>query len=268
MTKKQHHQQHPQEGFDLHSELIVKPQKRGLGLWFRRNFLTGLVIAAPVAITVYLTVAFVNFVDNRVTPLIPERYNPETYLRFSVPGLGVIVSFFALVLLGALAANLFGRTIIATGERVVDRMPVIRSVYSALKQIFETAVAQSETTFREVALVEYPRKGIYAIGFISTATKGEIRNVVGEDLVSVFVPTTPNPTSGFLLFLPRKDVKVLEMSVEEAAKVVISAGLVEPNHADAAIPAAPPDLPGDDPDKSETQAAEGVELPRGRSAAE
>lgn len=213
-----------------HTELLVKPAKMSLGLWIRRNFLTGLVIAAPVAITIYLTVAFVSFVDNRVTPFIPEQYNPETYLRFSVPGLGVIVTFFALVTLGALTANLFGRTIIATSERIVDRMPVIRSIYNAVKQIFETAVSQSETTFREVVLIEYPRKGIHAIGFITTETKGEIKNKIGEDLLSIFVPTTPNPTSGFLLFFPRKDVIKLDMSVEDAAKVVISAGLVEPHH--------------------------------------
>lgn len=239
MAKKKK-QQHA-EPFDLHADLIVKPHKVKFGAWVRRNFLTGLVIAAPVAITVYLTVAFVSFVDNRVTPFIPEQYNPETYLRFSVPGLGVIIAFIALVLLGALTANLFGRTIIATGERIVDRMPVIRSVYSALKQIFETAVSQSETSFRDVALVEYPRKGIYAIGFITTETKGEIRTVAGEELVSVFVPTTPNPTSGFLLFFPKKDVVILDMSVEDAAKVVISAGLVTPEHDGEAIVIQQPD---------------------------
>lgn len=207
-----------------------KKKHRPIGLWIRRNFLTGLVIAAPITLTVYVTIAFVDFVDNNVRPLIPKQYNPETFLGLTIPGLGVVIAFISLTLLGALTANLFGRTIIQTGERLVDRMPVVRSIYTALKQIFETAVAQSETSFQKVALIEYPRPGVYAIGFVTTETKGEVRSRIGEDLLSVFVPTTPNPTSGFLLFFPRKDVQILDMSVEEAAKIVISAGLVEPKH--------------------------------------
>ncbi len=212
--------------------------------WVRTSFLTGIVIAAPIGITIYLTLAFIRFVDSRVTPLIPHSYNPETYLPFSIPGLGVLVAALALVLLGAAATNLFGRSLIGYGERIVNRMPVIRNIYSGLKQIFETVIAQSDSSFQEVGLIEYPRPGLYSICFITTSTGGEIQQLMDDDLVSVFIPTTPNPTSGFLLFVPRKDVKILNMSVEEAAKLVISAGLVEPGEdlAPQSVPESVPDL--------------------------
>ncbi len=206
-----------------------KGRRPHLFRWIRTSFLTGVVIAAPIGITVYVTLAFIGFVDDRVTPLIPVQYNPETYLPFSLPGLGVLVMVVALILLGAATANLFGRSLLTYGERVVDRMPVVRNIYNALKQIFETVIAQGDTTFQEVGLIEYPRKGLYAICFITTSTSGEIKSLFDDDLYSVFLPTTPNPTSGFLLFVPHKDITILDMSVEEAAKLVISAGLVEPN---------------------------------------
>jgi uncharacterized membrane protein len=135
-----------------------------------------------------------------------------------------------LTLLGALTANFFGRQLLVWGERLVDRMPVVRSIYGALKQIFETVISQSNTSFREAALIEYPRRGLYALVFITTSTKGEVleKAPTDDDLVSVFLPTTPNPTSGFLLFVPRKDIYPLEMSIEDAAKLIISAGLVSP----------------------------------------
>lgn len=205
-----------------------KERRKHFFRWIRTSFLTGIVIAAPIGITIYVTLALIGFVDDRVTPLIPVRYNPETYLPFSLPGLGVLVMVVALIFLGAATANLFGRSLLTFGERVVDRMPVVRNIYNALKQIFETVIAQSESTFQQVGLIEYPRKGIYAICFITTGTNGEIKNLIEDDLYSVFLPTTPNPTSGFLLFVPHKDIKILDMSVEEAAKMVISAGLVEP----------------------------------------
>jgi uncharacterized membrane protein len=200
----------------------------------RANFLTGLVIAAPISITIYITWWFVSLVDNWIKPLVPAAYNPETYLPFTVPGVGLVFALFGLTFLGALAANLFGRTLVAYGEEVLDRMPVVRNVYKALKQIFETALSQSSSSFRQVGLIEYPRKGLYALVFISTETKGEVAQKSGksEKMLSVFLPTTPNPTSGYLLFVPAKEVVLLEMSVEEAAKLVISAGLVIPDMAE------------------------------------
>lgn len=197
-------------------------------LHIRTYFLTGLVVAAPIIITGYLTYAFVTFVDGQVAALIPNNWAPWLKQPFAVPGLGVVAVFIGLVLLGALTANVFGRWIIESGERAVERMPVIRNVYRALKQIFETVLAQSDQSFRQVGLIEYPRPGLWAVVFIAGPTRGEIQERNSHELLSVFLPTTPNPTSGYLLFVPRKDVVILDMTVEEGAKLVISGGLVAP----------------------------------------
>ncbi|MCJ8322303.1 MAG: DUF502 domain-containing protein [Rhizobiales bacterium] len=194
----------------------------------RTYFLTGLVIAAPIAITIYATLWVVDLVDAWVLPFIPKSYLPETYLQFSIPGIGLIIAFVALVLLGAVTANFVGRYIVNLGTGWLEKMPVVRTMYKALKQIFETVVSQGEKNFKQVVIVEYPRRGIFAIAFVATETKGEVGSNFDEDMVSVFLPTTPNPTSGFLLFVPKKDVKFLDMSVEDGAKLVISAGLVNP----------------------------------------
>ena len=203
-----------------------------IGTRLRNYFLTGLIIVGPVGITLYVVYWFIELVDAWVKPFVPEKYLPETYLPFTVPGVGLMFSITALMVIGALTANLFGRTLVSYGEMMLDRMPVVRNVYGALKQIFETVLSQSNNTFQNVGLIEYPRRGLYAIVFISTDTKGEIKERAdnGDGLLSVFLPTTPNPTSGFLLFVPQRDVVILDMSVEEAAKLVISAGLVVPDY--------------------------------------
>ena len=209
----------------------TKSRRSNVGSRLRNYFLTGLVIAAPISITVYITWSFVDLIDNWFKPLLPAAYNPETYLPFAVPGVGLIFAILILMILGALTANLFGRTIVGFGERFLDNMPLVRNLYKALKQIFETAVSQSSSSFQEVGLIEYPRKGLYALVFVSTSTTGEVLTRAGHEkdgMLSVFLPTTPNPTSGFLLFVPRKNIELLSMSVEEAAKMVISAGLVTP----------------------------------------
>ena len=228
----EHHKKHA----DLRDLTAPTGETRSFSLSTRlRNyFLTGIVVAAPISITIYISWWFINLVDGWIKPLVPTIYNPETYLPFTVPGVGLVFAVIGLTLLGALAANLFGRTIVAYGEMMLNRMPIVRNVYSALKQIFETVLQQSNTTFQDVGVVEYPRKGLYALVFVSTSTKGEVQSRVepGEELLSVFLPTTPNPTSGFLLFVPKKDVMILDMSVEEAAKMVISAGLVTPEYND------------------------------------
>jgi uncharacterized membrane protein len=199
-----------------------------LGARLKRYFLTGLVVGIPISVTVYLAWAFVTFIDNNVLPLIPDQYNPDTLLPYNIPGLGVLILMFGITLLGFLAANLFGNALITMGERIVGRMPVVRTIYTAIKQIMQTVVAQGDDTFQEVCLFEYPRKGIYAIGFVTSRTGGEIRRAIDRDMISVFLPTTPNPTSGFLLFIPKTEAHILDMSVEEGAKLVISAGLVMP----------------------------------------
>lgn len=199
----------------------------------RNYFLTGLVVAAPIGLTAYFSFWVVQTVDRWVEPLLPEKYNPDTYLPFHLPGIGLVTVILGLTVLGFLTANLFGRSLLTLGERVVNRMPVVRNIYNALKQIFETVVSQRGSAFRTVGLVEYPRKGVWAIAFISADARGEVQKKAAgdeDDLLSVFLPTTPNPTSGYLIFLPRKDVILLDMSVEQAAKLVISAGLVMPEN--------------------------------------
>jgi uncharacterized membrane protein len=194
----------------------------------RAYFLTGVIVTAPIGITAFLAWQFIAFLDTHVASLIPVRYNPESYLPFSLPGLGLLIMLAFLTMVGFLAAGLAGRTLVRIGERLLSRMPVVRSVYGTLKQIFETVLAQSSRSFREVVLVEYPRRGIGAIGFVTGSSHDEVPSSSEEELVNVFLPTTPNPTSGFLLFVPRKDLVHLDMSVEDGIKLVISGGIVGP----------------------------------------
>lgn len=193
----------------------------------RNYLLTGVVVAAPLLLTIYITWTFVTWVDHWVTPFIPPAYRPDTYLPFAVPGFGLVVGLVFLTLLGFLTANFVGRQTILFGESVVGRMPIIRNLYRGLKEIFETVLKQRTKAFRTVALVEWPRKGMWSIVFVSSDVRSEIAHRLDET-VAVFRPSTPNPTTGFLLFVKRSDLIVLDMSVEDAAKMVISAGLVTP----------------------------------------
>lgn len=194
----------------------------------RAYFFAGILVTAPLFITGYVAWLFVNFVDDKITPLIPPAYNPETYLPFALPGLGLVILFCGLSLIGMLMAGFMGRLFIRFSEGLLNRMPVIRSVYNAVKQILETVLAQQSNAFREAVLVEYPRRGIWAIAFITGATEGEVQGITADECINIFLPTTPNPTSGFLLFVPRQDLISLSMSVEEAIKMVISGGIVTP----------------------------------------
>tara|TARA_B110000444_G_scaffold74882_1_gene70500 strand:+ start:775 stop:1419 length:645 start_codon:yes stop_codon:yes gene_type:complete len=194
----------------------------------RSYFLTGVIITAPVGLTFYVAILFIGFVDSRVRNIIPEKYHYDNLLPIEIPGIGLLFVFILLTFIGFLTAGLIGRFIIKLGERIISRLPIIRSVYGALKQIFESVLASSSKSFREVVLIEYPRKGVWAIGFITGDTKGEVQNATKENMVNVFLPTTPNPTSGFLLFIPRKEVTILDMNVEEGIKMVISGGIVTP----------------------------------------
>ncbi len=206
-----------------------KAKKAGLFHRTRVNFLTGVVIVAPVMLTAYLIWWAINLVDRMIVPWVPAVYNPSTYIGVDIPGFGVIVFIIFTAAVGALTKGLFGRQLLRWGEGIVDRMPIIRSIYNALKQISETVLSKSNASFKQACLVEYPRRGIWAIAFVSTETTGEVPEKIDQgEFLSIFLPTTPNPTSGFLLFVPREDVVILDMSVEEAAKLVISAGLVVP----------------------------------------
>lgn len=208
------------------------PHKRNFMHRFRTYFLTGFVILAPLVITIYLAWSFVNWVDSWVKPYLPQTWNPDTYLPFALPGFGLIIAVVAITLIGFLTANVIGRTIVHAGERALDRMPLLRNVYKGLKQIFNTVLSDKANNFKKVGLVEYPRRGLWAIVFIATGAEGEVQDALSEagedDVMAVFLATTPNPTSGFLLYVPRKDVRVLDMSVEDGAKLIISAGLVTP----------------------------------------
>ncbi|NOX73996.1 MAG: DUF502 domain-containing protein [Alphaproteobacteria bacterium] len=196
----------------------------------RANFLTGMIVVAPVFFTAYLMWWFVGLIDSFVLPLVPVKYQPERYLGIDIKGYGVIVFLLFTVFVGAMAKGFIGRAVLQWGERLVDRMPIVRSIYNALKQILETVLSQSDSSMdRTPCLVEYPRKGIWAVAFVTTNTKGEVLDKLpGDDFYSVFLPTTPNPTSGFLLFVPKSDVVMLDMDVEAAAKLIISGGLIGP----------------------------------------
>ncbi len=194
----------------------------------RGYFLAGILVTAPAALTLYVAWLFVTFVDGQVGAILPPRYSPSTYLNFDIPGFGVVVLLVVLTAIGALTAGLVGRLMVRWGESILTRMPVIRGIYSALKQLFETVLSKQSSAFRQCVLIEYPRRGIWALGFISGVTEGEVQDLTAEEVVNVFLPTTPNPTSGFLLFVPRSDVIVLSMTVEEGIKMVISGGIVVP----------------------------------------
>lgn len=202
----------------------TQPHRLSLTARLRNHFFAGILVTAPAAITFFVAWKFIEFVDKQVANLIPDKY----HLDFSVPGLGLVVMVALLIAIGAFATGLVGRILFRSGERLLNRMPLIRSIYGALKQILETVLAQQSTAFRQVVLVEYPRRGIWAVAFITGVTEGEVQNLTAQECVNVFLPTTPNPTSGFLLFVPREDVIVLDMSVEDGIKMVISGGIVTP----------------------------------------
>lgn len=194
-----------------------------------RDYLfAGTLVAAPIAITVWLAVTVIDYFDNSVMPLLPDDWNPATYLHFGIPGLGLIASVLTMTLIGYLTAGFLGNAVVRLSERVIERLPVLRGIYSAVKQIFETFFKKQSTAFREVVLVQYPRPESWAIGFITGAAASEIRNTTSGDSVNIFLPTTPNPTSGFLLFLPREATRRLTMTVEEGLKMVVSGGIVTP----------------------------------------
>jgi uncharacterized membrane protein len=213
------------------------------GQRLRNYFLTGIVVSGPVVITIYLSFWIINWVDGWVKPIIPQIYLPETYLPFAIPGFGILVLVFGLTILGFLTANLVGRTLLDFGETLLARMPVVRGLYRSTKQIFETIFSQSGTSFRTVALVEYPAPGCWSIVFPSTPPSPEVAGGLpeGGDFISVFLPCAPNPTTGFFFYVAREKVIEVPISVDDAAKIVMSLGLLRPEEEDprkAAITAA------------------------------
>jgi uncharacterized membrane protein len=195
----------------------------------RRYFFTGVVIIAPAAITIWATFWFISFFDAWVKPLIPFSYNPDNYLPFRVPGTGLVFALALITFVGALAANLVGKTLLDWWDRLINRTPVVRSIYKGSKQIFETIFSEKGASFRHVCLVEWPRRDAWSIAFVSREVdSGIIGLPPGKNMFAIYVSTTPNPTSGYVFFVDKSDVKILDMSVEDGLKLVISMGLVFP----------------------------------------
>ncbi|MCB2107560.1 MAG: DUF502 domain-containing protein [Rhodobacteraceae bacterium] len=212
----------------------VAPEKLGLRQSFvarlRNYFLAGILVTAPVGITFYVAWAVITTIDRAVTDLIPAAYDPHTFFPFDIPGVGLLILFVFLTLIGFLTANYLGRLFVRVGEKIVGRMPVIRSLYAAVKQIFESVLRSQSTAFNEVVLVEYPRRGMWTLGLVIGETYGEIQAKTSETMCNIYLPTTPNPTSGYLVFLPRSDMIELEMSVEDCMKMIVSGGIVTPEY--------------------------------------
>jgi uncharacterized membrane protein len=226
---------------------VPQTVKTGIGARVRNYFLTGLIVAGPIAITIWLTWTFITWVDDLVRPFVPAAYRPETYLPGEIPwlglhlqlpgripGTGLIIVFVTLTLLGFLTANLVGRTLVELGERLLDRMPLVRSIYKGLKQVFETLFSQSGSSFRTVGLVEFPAPGMWSLVFLSQRPSDDItaRLPSREEYVSVFLPCTPNPTTGFFFYVVRSAIIELDIPVEAAAKLIMSAGLIQPGNGD------------------------------------
>ena len=236
---------------DPKNPLNQPPHKRRGGnlAGLRASFLTGLVVIAPISLTIWLVWSTIGWIDGFVLPLVPGPYSPDRILDtlfglenqpVNVRGLGVVVFLLFTVIVGWIAKGVIGRSFLSWAEGLVEQLPVVRSIYNGLKQIAETVFNDSqEAKFDKACLVQYPRTGIWAIAFVSTSAKGEVAKKVPRDdrMISVFLPTTPNPTSGFLLFVPEADLIYLDMGVEDAAKLVISAGLVYPSDKDKDLPA-------------------------------
>lgn len=223
-------------------------KRRGLALFaglhltlaarLKAYLFTGILVTAPISITLYLAWLVVDGVDRLVDNLLPVQYHPDQLLPFTLPGLGLLLLLAFLIAVGMVSAGMVGGLLVRLGEAVVGRMPVLRGIHSATKQIFETLLAQKSDAFREVVLVEFPRKDAWSIAFVTGTTRGEVAKVLegGDDMINVFVPTTPNPTSGYLIFVPRATVRPLRMSVEDGLKLVVSGGLVAPGEGPPAGP--------------------------------
>jgi uncharacterized membrane protein len=195
----------------------------------RNYFLTGLVVAGPLAITVWLIWSLITWVDGFMRPIIPPDYRPESYLPWPIPGTGLIIAVVGLTLLGFLTANVVGRTLVGWGEGVLDRLPIVRPIYKTMKQIFETLFSKTGSSFRKVALVEFPAPGMWSLVFLSQPPSADlVKRLPAGEHVSAFMPCTPNPTTGFFFYVKRKDLIELDISVENAMTLLISAGMVQP----------------------------------------
>ena len=210
----------------------------------RRYLVAGLLVWIPLGVTVFILRVLIGLMD-RTLLLIPEQYRPEEWLGFTVPGLGLILTLLVLLVTGLLAANIVGRSMVGLWESLLDRIPVVRSVYSAAKNFAEIVFSDSGQSFKKVLLIEYPRKGIYSLAFQTATNLGEVQARTGEEMICTFVPTTPNPTSGYIIIVPKKDIIELDMEIDEALKMIISLGVVVPTWGKDRIAELPLGLPAD-----------------------
>ena len=199
---------------------------------FKRYFIAGLLVVAPLYLSYYILSIMVIFAD-RIITFLPNKFHPDTYLPFHIPGLGVIITFLFLLIVGVLATNLFGRKLLHWWERILNRIPLIRTVYTGTKQFIETFFITNRGGFSRVVMIEYPRKGIFSVGFVTGPGRGEVQMLTQRKVLNIFLPTTPNPTSGWYMLVPEEDTIPLKMSVEEAFKLIISGGIVSPENAEA-----------------------------------
>jgi len=211
----------------------------------RRYFVAGLIVWIPLGITIFIG-RFIVLQMDKTLRFVPEKYLPETWLGFAIPGLGVILTLLLVLITGLLVANFVGRSMIGFWESMLERIPVVRSIYSAAKKFVEIVFSDSEQSFKKVLLIEYPRKGIYSLAFQTATDLGEVQGKTGEPVVCTFVPTTPNPTSGYIIILPKKDIIELDMEVDEAFKMIVSLGVVVPTWRNDQIGELPLVLPAED----------------------
>jgi uncharacterized membrane protein len=206
----------------------------------RAYLFAGILLTAPIAITLYIAWIVINFVDQTVARMLPPTYNPNHYLPFSIPGLGLVLVLVVLIFIGYLAAGMLGRFFVRISEGVLNRMPIVRSVYGAVKQIFETILAQRANAFSKVVLVQFPREGMWRIGFVTGLIPGNVQDVAEGGVLNVFVPNSPNVTAGFLVLVPPKEIVHVDLTPEEALKLVVSGGIagrvVAVPKGDAAVP--------------------------------
>jgi uncharacterized membrane protein len=218
------------------SRPLISPRAR-----LRNYFLTGLIVAGPVAITIYIAWWFIQLIDGWVKPFVPAVYLPETYLPFTIPGFGLVLALVGLTLVGFLTANLVGRSLLDFGEAVLDRMPVVRGIYKGVKQIFETVFKQDGHSFRKVGLIEWPGEGLWSLCFITVPAEGALASELpAAEHVCVFVPCTPNPTTGYLVIMERARVKEIDVTTDEAFKLLMSMGIIQPADRPTPLPGVPP----------------------------
>jgi uncharacterized membrane protein len=215
-----------------HEEPIISPPRSSLFSRLRRYFFTGLIIIAPAVIAIWATIWFIDIFDGNIKPLIPAGWNPDDYLPVRIPGTGLLLALIGITLAGALAANLVGRTLFGWWDGLLNRTPIVRSIYKSAKQIFETVFSEKGTSFRYVCLVEWPRSGIWTLAFVSREVDGSMIGLESSRaMYACYVATTPNPTGGYLFFADKSSVRILDLTVDEGLKLLLSMGLVFPEDA-------------------------------------